>query len=77
MDSKFCDWLVEKKGMSQRSAKDVVSRLRRVSLILNKKEGKTISIDELNSATAFQECSMFIKSQLRRAVTLFTEFSTE
>lgn len=70
----FCEWLMSEKAMSQRSARDVVSRLKRVeSIIAN--ESDDLSLDALNSAPTFNDCTMFIKSQLRRTVTLYNEYN--
>ncbi len=73
--SGFYDWLMCEKTMSRRAAKDVISRLKRVQSILKIKDAECYSLQELNSAPAFQDCSMFIKSQLRRTITLYNEFS--
>lgn len=73
--SDFLNWLIVEKKMNQRSAKDVISRCKRV--------GKFLNIDELNSDSSekllqneeYKASSMFIKSQLKRAVALYKEFT--
>ncbi len=71
----FYEWLMKEKAMSQRSARDVLSRLRRVDTFLGNKGIDEYSLEALEAAPAFVQCSMFIKSQLRRTIRLFNEFS--
>lgn len=75
MDYKdFFEWLICEKNMTKRSAKDVVSRCKRIQKIAN--------TDDLNKCTEFMlieseeysTCSLFIKSHLKRALTLYHEF---
>lgn len=70
----FLNWLLTEKKMSQRAAKDVVSRCKRICKILNNEIIDESTIATLNINTEFEEKSMFIKSQLRRAVSLWVEF---
>lgn len=75
---KFYQWLIEEKSLSNRSAKDVVSRCKRIcTKILSVETMSESTIDMLNSNEIFLNCSMFIKSQLRRAVSLYIEFEGE
>ena len=73
----FLTWLETERKMSTRSARDVVSRLRRVVGLLGSDSIDSTSISKLNDITAFDECSMFIKSQLRRSVHLYLEYSSK
>ena len=70
----FYDWLVTEKNMSNRAAKDVLSRCKRVCSLLNIQEINKDSLNELLSNERFRSCSMFIKSQLKRAIVLALEF---
>lgn len=70
----FFEWLVDEKNMSQRAAKDVISRCKRLCKILNSTKIENTTIEKLNNNTEFLDKSMFIKSQLRRACTLWIEF---
>ena len=70
----FLNWLLNEKKLSQRAAKDVVSRCKRICNILNIENIDASTITKLNSNAEFAEKSMFIKSQLRRAVNLWVEF---
>lgn len=70
----FLNWLIDEKKLSQRAAKDVISRSKRICKILNINEIGDSTIEILNDNKEFSEKSMFIKSQLRRACNLWTEF---
>lgn len=70
----FLAWLEEERKMSVRSARDVVSRLKRAIILLETGEINEESVDRLDSTPAFTKCTMFIKSQLRRSVKLYQEF---
>lgn len=75
---KFYQWLIEEKSLSNRSAKDVVSRCKRIcTKILSLDNLNDSTIDMLNSNDEFLNCSMFVKSQLRRAASLYNEFEGE
>ena len=71
---KFLEWLSTGKSMGARSAKDVVSRLKRVVGLLGSDTLDSTSVSKLNEVAAFDECTMFIKSQLRRSVALYLEY---
>jgi len=73
----FLVWLETERKMSKRSAKDVVSRLKRVVGLLGSDTLDSTSVSKLNEVAAFDECTMFIKSQLRRSVTLYLEYSNK
>lgn len=70
----FLNWLLGEKQLSQRAAKDVVSRSKRICKILNINEIGDSTVEMLNANKEFSEKSMFIKSQLRRACNLWNEF---
>ena len=70
----FLDWLIRNKKMSQRSAKDVLSRCKRVCRIINEESITKSSIEKLASSKEFNAKSTFIKSQLRRSIILFCEY---
>lgn len=72
--SKLLEWLISEKNMSIRSAKDVISRCGRVRRILHTDFISSDTLDNLQNNDEFEESSMFIKSQLKRAVTLYNEF---
>lgn len=71
---KFLEWLSTEKSMGARSAKDVVSRFGRVSRLLGIEELGTDAIELLKENSDFQNSSTFIRSQLKRAVSLYVEF---
>lgn len=67
-------WLMDDKKMSKRAAKDVLSRCGRVYRILGVDYLNDSSLMKLQETQEFQESSMFVKSQLKRTVTLCLEF---
>ena len=73
----FLEWLKTEKSMSVRSAKDVVSRCGRVIRMLGTEEINSDTGYLLVENEGFLSSSMFIKSQLKRAISLYLEFSTE
>lgn len=70
----FVEWLSTEKSMTPRSAKDVVYRCGRVNRLLGVEEPREDAIDLLMENSDFQNSSTFIRSQLKRAVSLFIEF---
>ena len=72
----FVEWLGVEKSMSTRSAKDVVSRCGRVCRLLGIEEPEEHAIELLKEHSEFQNNSTFIRSQLKRAVSLYIEFQT-
>lgn len=71
----FLAWLQEKNGMNIRSARDVVSRTKRILIITKQKNINDESMKLLTASKEFEGLSMSIKSQLKRAVTLYLEFA--
>lgn len=72
--AELLEWLINAKNMSIRSAKDVISRCGRVCRMLNIDSIGSDTLEVLQSNSEFEESSMFIKSQLKRAVALYIEF---
>lgn len=71
----FSGWLVSAKAMSERSARDVASRLRR-AMGIAKCDGLDKQLSTKLEANAdFAGFTPCVKSQLRRAITLFNEFA--
>lgn len=70
----FLIWLETERKMNTRSARDVVSRLKRVAGMLDSNDFDSMSVSKLNEIAEFNKCSMFIKSQLRRSVNLYLEY---
>ena len=71
---KFLEWLSAEKSMVARSAKDVVSRCSRVNRLLGIEDLGVDAIDLLKENDEFQNSSTFIRSQLKRAISLYAEF---
>lgn len=76
-DVKFLDYLVNEKKLNQRSAKDVISRCKRVEKIVGSEEIDNSTMDQLLLEEDFSNCSMFVKSQLKRCVSLYQEYVKE
>lgn len=72
--AKLLEWLMNNKKMSKRSAKDVISRCGRVYRMLDINILDKDTMGKLQQCEEFKESSMFIKSQLKRTVTLCLEF---
>ena len=74
MDAEFLNWLTKGKSLSTRSAKDVISRYKRVCGLLKTDSLVNYTVDDLNLIVEFNDKSMFVKSQLKRALTLWKEY---
>lgn len=68
------EWLINEKNMSIRSARDVISRCGRVCRMLDIDSIGDATLENLQENNEFADSSVFIKSQLKRAVTLYFEF---
>lgn len=75
--AKLLEWLMNNKKMSKRSAKDVISRCGRVYRMLDISILDNDTMGKLKQCEEFKESSMFIKSQLKRTVTLCLEFMND
>lgn len=73
-EEKFLNWLQVDKGISLRSARDVLSRCRRITVITKVKEINENTMDKLLKSKEFNGFTTTIKSQLKRAITLYLEF---
>lgn len=65
---------MNEKQMSIRSAKDVLSRCGRIYRMLDIDSIDSDTLENLQDNEEFRASSMFIKSQLKRTVTLCLEF---
>ena len=72
----FKEWLMKEKGFTNESARDVVSRIKRIKALLNISEISTNTLKTLNENQVFLNCSTSVRSQLRRAITLYNEYSS-
>lgn len=70
----FLSWLIDNKKLTNRSSKDVVSRLKRILKLSNKHDIKDVSYDTFIKSNVFLQQSMYVKSQLKRAFILYLEF---
>jgi len=74
----FFDWLQKKHRLTPKSARDVVSRVRRAKqyVDLTMDIGDEELVFKLSQNTNFQDLTLTVKSQLRRAVRLLKEFQS-
>ena len=75
MYEEFRAWLKNSKGFSTRSSNDVISRLKRVMILADVETVDSNTNSLLENSNRFVNCSMSVKSQLRRAIILYNEFS--
>lgn len=72
----FKQWLTKVKGLSDKSAGDVLSRYKRVQKLypFKAKEKESKILNGLEECAAFNKLSPFIRSQLKRSIRLYREF---
>jgi len=72
----FQKWLEEKKGLQKKSARDVVSRLKRALMCISLSKGseKEDCLFQLQKHEEFKKFSGSVKSQVKRAVGLYLDF---
>ena len=72
----FQEWLSAEKGLSERSSRDTVSRLSRANKLhpLSSETDLQTYISELGRKPDFESLSPSVRSQLKRAVKLYSEF---
>lgn len=68
----FTEWLIKKKGLQPRSARDVESRVKRLKKLSEKFD--TLKDDSLLKLIEKETDSPFVRSQLKRATSLYVEF---
>ena len=75
-DEAFYRWLRSKKGFTNRPARDVISRVRRVDRLIKIPKGSTAEklISKLSQRSEFKVLTSSVKSQLKRAIRLLKEF---
>ena len=65
------EWIIKEKGYGERSARDVLSRLRRAQTLCGK---ENFSMEELEKNKEFSKLSVSVKSQIRSAVRIRDAF---
>lgn len=72
----FRQWLISEKNFTMRSSKDVLSRTRRAMKMIRitSKSSRDKAVFELAQNDEFKAASTFIRSQLKRSVTLYLSF---
>ena len=79
MNQEFSSWLRSSKGFTEAAAKDVKSRLKRVHSICKLQDGVDVSkaLFILGQQESFKTLSVSVRSQLRRSVKLFDEYTSK
>ena len=74
--AEFERWLCDKVGFQERTARDTLSRLRRVSTMTDalKPKSEDELLFRLKQSDEFLRCSPSVRSQLKRAAVLYREF---
>jgi DNA (cytosine-5)-methyltransferase 1 len=71
----FKSWLKVEKKLQDRSMKDVVSRLRRISSMVGTANKLDInSLNEVTNKASFSSLTVSVRSQLKRSAKLYFEF---
>ncbi len=75
-EDSFRNWLIVNKGLSSKSAKDVISRLKRASLYTDFSSKANVNqiIFYMDNNLEFKKITLTVKSQMRRAIRLLFEF---
>jgi hypothetical protein len=75
----FRKWLEDYKGLKQKSAGDVISRLKRVNKLIEVDSAAPYEkiLLSLENNEEFKNLSLFVKPQLRQAIKLYKEFIQE
>ncbi len=71
---KFTQWLLSEKKMTERSARDVICRCNRISKLFDNASIDSIPISKFIKSDEFGTLTFYIKSQLKRALSLYIEF---
>lgn len=74
----FAAWLLRQKIAKERGVRDIVSRLRRTTNFVDVRGRKSAEalIFEMGQQPKFKQLTVTVRSQLRRAVTLYKQFQT-
>jgi hypothetical protein len=70
---------MKEKKLKEKSARDVLSRIRRVAGFIHLKENMTKDnlLAKLSQERSFQNLTVSVRGQLRRAIRLFKEFESD
>ena len=71
----YKNWLQDNKQISRKVSMDNVSRVKRALSLLGSDSITFGSLEELENNDGFKSLSVSVKSQIRRAVKLYIEFS--
>ena len=72
----YKNWLQGNKQISHKVSMDNASRVKRALSLLGTDSITSNSLEELENNDSFKNLSVSVKSQIRRAVKLYIEYST-
>jgi len=70
----FKKWLNETKGYSEKVSADINSRAKRAKRMLNKEDLSPEDIYTLSSLEEYEALTKYVKSQIKKSVSLYLEF---
>ena len=73
----FREWLMKEKNYSDRASRDVQSRLKRALGYAGDESVCPGTMEKLEANAEFKGLSMSVKSQMRRAIRLHTEYASK
>jgi hypothetical protein len=75
-EKKFREWLIEKKHFGVKSTNDIISRIKRAGKLIKVTDDVDSEkiINKLENIKEFQHMSLSVKSQLKRAIRLKTDY---
>lgn len=75
MKNEFCQWLRDNKQYQSRVQSDIISRVKRANGIIPLPEQADMYyIFQLQQNAAYQSLSTSVRSQIKKAVTIYFEF---
>jgi hypothetical protein len=77
LEELFREWLKSDRGLQEKSARDVVSRIRRVTKMINEinlENSYEDILHNLNNNEEFKSLSVYVQPQIKRAVSLYQDF---
>jgi hypothetical protein len=75
----FKDWIENNTGLKGKSARDVISRLKRVEKMIDINKFSTYEeiLKELDENREFNTLTTYVKPQVKRALKLYIKFAQE
>ncbi len=70
----FVEWLQKEKNYKEKTSHDVVSRLKRVKLLLGAVDEPLVALNKIENNKDFKCLTHSVRSQLRKALRLYDEY---